>query len=141
MDIKVLALDLEATLISDAITVVSRPGLFDFLAYCHERFGRVALFTAVETPDAREVMDELLGRGDAPAALIDRLEYVEWRGEHKDLRFVRDAKPEEVWLVDDDEEWIAPDQRDRWIPIQAWMGEPDDRELERIKIELEQRLS
>lgn len=88
MAIKVLALDLERTLISDAFTAQPRPGLFDFLTFCHLRFERVVLFTCVEKPDALDVLHQLSRRGHVPAALLGRLEYVEWDGEHKDLRFV-----------------------------------------------------
>ena len=87
MSIKVLALDLERTLVSDAMSSDPRPGLFDFLAFCHEQFERVALFTSVETSDAREVMEELARSDQVPAGFLARLEYVEWSGEHKDLRF------------------------------------------------------
>jgi hypothetical protein len=51
--VKVLALDLERTLISDAMSAEPRPGLGDFLAFCHERFQRVVLFTCVEQQEAR----------------------------------------------------------------------------------------
>ncbi|AWM40837.1 hypothetical protein GobsT_06120 [Gemmata obscuriglobus] len=42
-------------------------------------------------------------------------------------------------LIDDDEGWIRPDQRDRWIPIAPWDGGPDE-ELNRVRSVLEQRL-
>ena len=54
-----------------------------------------------------------LRRGHVPAAWLSRLEYVEWSGEYKDLRFVRDSLPEDVILVDDDPTWVRPDQRDQ----------------------------
>jgi hypothetical protein len=132
MNISVLALDLERTLISDAMTPDPRPGLADFLAFCHERIGRVAIFTTVEEADAREVMEELARRGHVPMALLARLEYVDWTGEFKDLRFVANADPGEVLLVDDDAGWVRPDQRDRWVPIAAWDGGADD-ELARVR--------
>ena len=43
----VLALDLEGTLISNAMSCIPRPGLFAFLEGCREMFARVVLFTAV----------------------------------------------------------------------------------------------
>ena len=57
---KVLALDLERTLVSDARTVDPRPGLLAFLTFCHEHFQRVVLFTSVETADSREVLESWL---------------------------------------------------------------------------------
>ena len=44
MSVKVLALDLERTLIDDALSGRPRPGLSEFLSFCDERFGRVADF-------------------------------------------------------------------------------------------------
>ena len=132
MPICVLALDLERTLISDANRASPRPGLAAFLAFCHEHFARVVLFTTVEEADARAVIEELAGRGQVPAALAERLEYVAWCGEYKDLQFVTGATPADVLLVDDDAGWIRPDQRDRWIAIAPWDGGPDT-ELRRVQ--------
>jgi hypothetical protein len=136
MSVKVLALDLERTLIDNALGGCPRPGLRDFLSFCHEQFGRVALFTTVEEADAREVMEGLAQSGHVPLALLSRLEYVGWSGEYKDLAFVTGVVPDEVLLVDDDEGWIRPDQRSRWVPVAAWDGGPDD-ELARVRSVLE----
>ena len=141
MGVKVLALDLERTLISDAMSAEPRPGLFDFLTFCNARFERVALFTSVETADAREVLEELVGSGHVPSEFLARLEYVEWRGEHKDLAFVPDTVPDDVLLIDDDAGWVRPDQRDRWIPINAWYGGDADGELPRVRSVLERWLA
>ena len=95
MPIRVLALDLERTLVSDARHADPRPGLATFLAFCQEQFPRVVLFTTVQEADARAVINELAERGYLPAELAERLEYVSWCGEYKDLAFVPDAAPEE----------------------------------------------
>src|SRR5438105_1312612 len=112
MALRVLALDLERTLISDANNADPRPGLAVFLAFCHDRFERVVLFTSVEEADARSALGQLVERGHVPAELLEPLSYVAWTGEYKDLDFVTDAVPEEVLLVDDDAGWIRPDQHD-----------------------------
>ena len=140
MAIKVLALDLERTLIDDAYSARPRPGLFDFLTFCHEQFGRVVLFTSVETADAREVLEGLARSGHVPPEFLARLEYIEWAGEYKDSRFVPDAEPGDVLLVDDDVGWVRPDQRERWLPIAGWDGGPDS-ELPRVRCELERWLA
>ncbi|MBN9119470.1 MAG: hypothetical protein J0I06_09985 [Planctomycetes bacterium] len=139
MALRVLALDLERTLISDALRVDPRPDLAEFLAFCHERFARVALFTTVEEPDAREAIAELIRRECVPRELAERLEYVSWCGEYKDLTFVPGVAPEEVLLVDDDAGWIRADQRDRWVAITPWDGGPDE-ELLRVRRVLTERL-
>jgi hypothetical protein len=139
MALRVLALDLERALISDANSALPRPGLAEFLVFCHERFARVVLFTTVEEPDARAVIDELVERACVPTELAERLEYVDWCGEYKDLTFVSDVLTEEVLLVDDDAGWIRPDQQDRWIAIAPWDGGPDE-ELLRVQRVLMERL-
>ncbi len=136
MGVKVIALDLERTLISDALRAVPRSGLYDFLSFCLARFERVALFTTVEETDAREVLDALDRSGQLPPGFLDRLEYVEWSGEHKDLGFIRGAALDQVLLVDDDAGWVRPDQRDRWVAVAAWDGGADN-ELVRVRAVLE----
>ena len=137
--VRVLALDLERTLISDAISAEPRPGLYRFLEFCQSRFERVVLFTCVEEPDAREILYRLSCSGHVPPEFLDRLEYVEWSGEYKDLSFVPDSVPTEVLLVDDDPGWVRPDQRDQWVAVPAWDG-GEDRELLRTRSILELRL-
>jgi hypothetical protein len=131
--VRVLALDLERTLIDDTFGGRPRPGLADFLAFCHERFERVALFTTVEEADAREAVARLARDGHVPPELARRLEYVAWSGAYKDLAFVAGADPAEVLLVDDDAGWVRPDQRDRWVAVAPWDGGEDDTELSRLR--------
>lgn len=132
MSIKVLALDLERTLISDARTALPRPGLYDFLIFCDENFTRLALFTTVEKPDAFDALEQLESNGHVPSSFLDRLEYVDWYGEHKDLMLVPETKLGEAMLIDDDAGWIRPDQKEWWIPITPWDG-GDDHELQWIQ--------
>ena len=136
MSVKVIALDLERTLISDALRAEPRSGLYDFLSFCLARFERVALFTTVEGADAREVLDLLERSGHLPPGFLDRIEYVDWSGEHKDLAFIPGAALDEVLLVDDDAGWVRPDQRDRWVAVVAWGGGADS-ELARVRAVLE----
>jgi hypothetical protein len=138
--VKVLAIDLEQTLIDDALNIRPRPGLLDFLIFCHKRFDRVAIFTTVEESEAREVVEDLAHRGHIPSELADRFEYIDWAGEHKDLTFISNTTPEEVLLVDDDAGWVRPDQRSQWIAIKAWNGGADS-ELARVKVILENGLA
>jgi hypothetical protein len=136
--LRILALDLERTLISDAMHAEPRPGLFDFLAFCHRRFERLTLFTCVEEADAREILAQLARSGHVPPEILPRLEYVEWGGRYKDLSLIPDSVPEEVLLIDDDPDWVRPDQRDRYIAVAAWDGGADD-ELLRTRSILETR--
>lgn len=130
---RVLALDLEGTLISSAVSQFPRPGLRGFLEWALATFERVVIFTSVRAELARSVLATLVEYGDAPAAAAD-LEVVDWSGRVKDLRFVRGATPDEVVLVDDQERVIEPSQRGRWVAIAEW-DDPsaDDRELARVR--------
>ena len=136
MSVKVLALDLERTLIDDALSGRPRPGLREFLAFCDERFGRVAVFTTVEEADAREVLADLAARAFVPPALFARLEFVAWTGAYKDLAFVPGVAPADVRLVDDDGGWVRPEQREQWVPVTPWDGGPDA-ELARVRAVLD----
>jgi hypothetical protein len=135
VNVKVLALDLERTLIDNSLSGCPRPGLSHFLAFCHSRFSRVAIFSTVEEDDAREVLAHLADGGHVPPELLARLEFVGWSGEYKDLAFVPDVTPAEVLLVDDDPGWVRPDQRGQWVEIAGWDGGPDS-ELSRIQARL-----
>lgn len=137
--ISTVALDLEGTLIFHALDARPRTGLASFLEFCDRHFERVAVFTTVDESVAWEVVDDLADGGHVPSRLLARLEFVDWSGEYKDLRFIANVEPAQVLLVDDDAAWVHPDQRDQWIAVRAWNGEPD-RELSRVRSEMERRL-
>jgi hypothetical protein len=138
---RVLALDLESTLVSNAVSQFARPGLNDFLAWALSSFERVVLFTSVPEPHARQVLRTLVEYGEAPPG-TEHIEHVAWSGPVKDLCFVRDAAVEEVLLVDDQERYVVPAQRSQWIPIAEWDApySGEDRELERVRGVIEGRL-
>lgn len=134
MEVKVLALDLEGTLISNAMSQFPRPGLRPFLEWCFRTFPRVVLFTGVEQEHAHGVLMSLSAHGDAPPA-VEHMDVILWHGDHKDLNFISGATPGECRLVDDLEHYIKPSQREQWIPIKSWMSpySTDDRELQRVE--------
>jgi len=139
----VLALDLEGTLVSNAVSQIPRPGLFEFLEFCRAVFPRIVLFTAVSEPRARDVVRSLVEAGDAPAWLLTGLEYVDWRGEYKDLRWVGGAAIEQIVLVDDREEYVRPDQRSQWVPVSEFAAPypDDDRALWHLQVAIRQMLA
>lgn len=139
MPIQLLALDLEATLIDNAMSVNPRPGLYPFLSFCNDSFPQVSLLTTVDEESAREVLEQLADQRDAPSSLVDRIGYIDWTGEYKDLRNVKDFTPPEILFVDDDRGWVHPDQIAQWISIHPWHGGPDD-ELARVQSELVSRI-
>jgi hypothetical protein len=143
MPIRVIALDLERTLMSDALHREPRPGLREFLTFCCNRFERVVLFTSVNRPQALAALRECADQGDAPQEFMDRVEYVEWEGMYKDLRFVPNASPSEVLIVDDDGGWIRADQQGQWVGIaeyDPYLVKGDDHEFARVRRVLEERI-
>lgn len=141
--ITVLALDLERTLISDAMNREPRPGLFAFLLFCVQNFQRVVLLTSVNRTTALEVLRELQAQGCVPAEFVDAVEYIEWDGRHKDLRFVRGAAMEDILFVDDDPAWVMPGQEAQYIAIveyDPYLVQGEDTELQRVRTVLEKIL-
>jgi hypothetical protein len=90
-----VALDLEGTLISNAVSQFFRPGLFTFLEYCHQNFvglasrfeNRLVIFTAVNEVRFRSIARRLAEAQDVPAWFVD-LEYINLHSTYKDLSFI-----------------------------------------------------
>lgn len=143
---KVLALDLEGTLVSNAVSCLPRPGLAEFLAWCLATFERVILFTYVDPGRARWVLDALEACGEIPAEAAASVEILAWEYrslEFKDLGLIPGAAVEDCFLVDDNEGFVLPDQKHRWVGIAEWERPyPDtDRELDRVRRVLMRRLA
>jgi hypothetical protein len=118
----ILALDLEFTLMGPVKGRDPRPGLHNFLAWAGERFEKVVIFSAVEESDFRAAAQELVARGKAPGWFAD-LDFYQAEGDIKDLRRIGD--PAQTLIVDDFEEYILPEQRERWIEIEPYISEDD----------------
>lgn len=138
---RVIALDLEGTLIDTATSRTPRPGLRAFLDYCYATFERVVLFTAVPEALVREIVHALVEQEQAPPQLLRDLEIVDWEGWHKDLRYVADAQPEEVLLVDDVEAYVLPEQKAQWVPVAPFIPahHAADQALEDLQQRIEER--
>lgn len=136
---KVLALDLEGTLITTAVSMLPRPGLYDFLDYCKGKFERIVMMTSVPFDWFEKVRKVLIDKTEVPQ-WFSKVEYISYSdckesnfGEYKDLRCIPNNNEDEVILIDDMEWFIRESQKDRWIEIKPYNGEEDDREFERIK--------
>lgn len=134
-----LALDLEGVLITNAISQFPRPGLMKFLCQCEELFGRenICIFTTVKETRFRNIADRLVADGYAPEWFA-KIRFIDWIGEHKDLRFV-DEEINNVIIVDDFPPYVKQTQRHRLIQIRQYMepythAMPDitDNELESV---------
>lgn len=62
----ILALDLEGTLISNAISQIPRPDLYQFLEDVRSQFSQLIMFTTVPEERFRSVADLLSREGSAP---------------------------------------------------------------------------
>ena len=137
----VLALDLEATLISSAVSQFPRPMLFEFLEHCRALFARIVMFTTIREERFRVIAKTLVDEGSAPS-WFQQLECVAWTGPTKDLRFIPNCAPEDAVLVDDLASYVHPGQEERWVQVEPF--EPpfngSDRALEKVLDELEERV-
>lgn len=113
----VLALDLEGTLISNAMSQIPRPGLAEFLTRCAELFPRIVMFTTVKEERFRKIACLLVDEKVAPTWFAG-MEYIAWQGETKDLQFVPGVDPHQVLLVDDFEKYVHPGQEAQWLQVE-----------------------
>jgi hypothetical protein len=117
--IKVIALDLEGTLISNAMSQIPRPGLKDFLELCHSITQRTVIYTTVKEEKFREIARCLINEGHAPD-WFSSAEYINWQGNTKDLKFISDANLNSTVLIDDCEIYIEPSQKHNWVNIKQF---------------------
>lgn len=119
--IKVLALDLEYTLTTEAEIGWPRPGLYNFLKTVKTMFDRVVIFTAVSEKVFRGVARNLVNQKEAPR-FFEKLEVINWpRAGKKNLSYASE-KPRQVLIVDDHKGYINPSELFQWIPIQAYQS-------------------
>lgn len=137
-----LALDLEGTLISHATTMVPRSGLYDFLAFCEQRFDRIVFLSFVDQERGRKVLNMLADSGHMPE-WVRTAEYVHAEGGRpgaKDLRQLG-VDPEHALLVDDQPQVLPRNQLHRLIRIPEFREpfDPGDRALLTVRSRLENR--
>jgi NLI interacting factor-like phosphatase len=132
-----LALDLEGVLITNAVSQFPRPGLREFLEECEKLLGKehICIFTTVPESLFRQIANTLVAEKLVPG-WFSQIRYIDWVGEHKDLRFV-DNDIESVIIVDDYPPYIKPSQKHRLIDIPQYLvsytdelPDVDDCELE-----------
>lgn len=129
----ILALDLEGTLISNAISQIPRPGLRQFLEEANSYFDHLVVFTTVPEERFRRIASLLVAEGSAPGWFA-LLRYIEWSGKTKDLSFVSPL-PGKALLLDDHSAYVHPGQEDAWIEIPLF-GSPYPADDDGLKIAL-----
>jgi len=117
VQVTVLALDLEGTLVSTAVSGFARPGLARFLTWAQSR-SRECSSRGVPGARARAVAVALVELGEAPGWYRD-IEIVEAAGSVKDLlRLVPSL--DEALLVEDRQASSAPGQAHRLVRVPGW---------------------
>lgn len=138
--LSVIALDLEGTLISNAMSQLPRPGLYGFLEGCRSICNRVVMFTTANEVTFRQIAALLVAEGKAPSWFMT-IEYINWNGKTKDLTVIPDFDASSAVLVDDFYLYVHPGQEAQWIQIGQFESpySNDDTELERVLVKLKQR--
>ncbi|WP_312320411.1 NIF family HAD-type phosphatase [Stenotrophomonas sp.] len=111
----ILALDLEGTLISNAVSQIPRPGLYSFLEHVQGQFDQLVMFTTVEEGLFRRIATFLVLEGQAPA-WFSELAYTQWEGTTKDLTYVAPTLGQAL-LLDDYRAYFHPEQEPWWIEV------------------------
>ncbi|WP_040006772.1 MULTISPECIES: NIF family HAD-type phosphatase [Stenotrophomonas] len=137
----ILALDLEGTLISNAISQIPRPGLFQFLESVRSQFEELVMFTTVPEPLTRNIAGLLVREGSAPE-WFTQLPYVQWSGKTKDLSYVC-PRLGGALLLDDHGPYVHPGQEQFWVEIPLYESpySEDDKGLKIASARLLERLS
>ena len=137
-----IALDLEGTLISNAVSQFPRPGLRVFLDSCEERFNRVCVYTAVRDVVCVPIIKTMVDEQNAPSWLLET-ELVQWDRTVKDLSNISNSEIKDCLILDDNPDYIVESQVSKWIQIEKFSSPyPDsDRELERVQSVIEKRFT
>lgn len=136
----ILALDLEGTLISNAVSQIPRPGLYEFLQYAQEQFEQLVMFTTVDERRFRQIAALLVSEGQAPV-WFSELPCTMWNGPTKDLTYVSRTLGEAL-LLDDHEAYVHPGQELLWVEVPLF-GSPylsDDKGLFVAERRLKERM-
>lgn len=136
----ILAMDLEGTLISNAVSQIPRPGLYQFLESAKCLFDELVIFTTVPEPKFRQIADLLTCEGAVPS-WFGNLAYTRWTGPTKDLSNAS-ADIGSAWLLDDYAPYVHPGQEQYWVQIELF-GSPyqeDDTGLDDAMAAIRKRL-
>jgi hypothetical protein len=125
----ILALDLEHTLISSAVSCFVRPHLDEFLKWADNQFEHIVLFTTVSPEHVRRLQRKLLTIGET-GELFCSLQCVPWpcKGK-KDLRFVSNNWKNVLMIDDIPKIYAVEAQLSQWLAIPAFEGDSEDTEL------------
>ncbi len=118
-----LCLDLEGTLISNAVSQIPRPGLFEFLEYVAD-ICELMIYTSVSFERVKTIQNLLVEEGVAPA----------WFRDIPVIRPEKSLKPkaacgrQDALLVDDQADVIVPGEEDWLVEIPEYLPPYSDRD-------------
>lgn len=112
----IIALDIDGTLVSNAVSQIPRPGLRTFLEACADLATEVVIFTSVPETRFRQMAEDLVSRGEAPE-WFPLTTFVRWQGPYKRISFIPGADDDSAILVDDMEPHVHPNDRAHWIAV------------------------
>lgn len=119
-----------------------RPGLYSFLEYCQSAFDSLYLYIAVRDELCRSILATLAEEETVPT-WMKSIPLVAWNRELQDLGNIPNVDVHECLIVDDNLEYIVPNQRSQWIEIAKFESpySPSDCELQRVQLLLADRLA
>lgn len=132
-----LCLDIEGTLISNAVSQIPRPGLYSFLESVY-RICELALYTSVSPERLQSIKGVLIREKTVPPWFID-LPSFHPKGT---IKFKAECGRSDAMLLDDQATVVAPGEEDWWIPIEEFVPPytMQDRELFVAFANIESRL-
>jgi hypothetical protein len=114
----ILVLDIEGTLVSNASSVYPRPGLKDFLMESRELFHEIVIYSGISHLSYENVKSHLIENEFVPS-WFSELRFFRMEGRYKDLLNIR-TEIQNVFIVDDMELFIHPEQKAHWIEIKPF---------------------
>lgn len=133
-----LCLDLEGTLISNAVSQIPRPGLYRFLMRVSEVCD-LMIYTSVSSERVNAIRSLLVEEQVAPAWFAD-LPVIHPEGT---IKFKDECGRADALLLDDQRGVIAPGEESWWFPIPEYIPpySQQDRELEKALVAVKSRVT
>jgi len=122
---RTIAFDLEGTLISNAVSMFARPGLFELMDFCLPRWA-LAILTTVPESRTRTILSLLIEERCLPRQFLDSTLILGGVSTPKDLSHVG---PLDSTILVDDYDILVAEQRGRWIPIPQFAAPYTDNDI------------
>jgi hypothetical protein len=122
----VIALDLEGTLISNGISQFARPNLSKFLNELIACVDEIVIYSTLATSKILKVFERLESENEVPSWL-SQCRIIEWCGGCKSLSRVTENRNVLVFLIDDFEGYVCPEDRYGWFEVPSFTSPYDER--------------